>query len=174
MKPVLVIAGTSLLSTVLVLLAGSRMNDAKQHADAALSRASLVGSQLGELEALQRQPSMMSRGRQGDQALVSRLNAACTIAGVPRQAITAVAPGAESDLDPARNLRGQDASVTLDGVTLSQLGRFLDAWRATEPAWRVTGLQITPQSQGRRDGATTPLRIQLALRTTFLTQENPR
>jgi hypothetical protein len=41
-------------------------------------------------------------------------------------------------------LRKQAAKITLDGLTLPQLGRFLEEWRTAQPAWTLASIDITP------------------------------
>lgn len=172
MKPATVVALAGILAAGLVLASWTRMSEARRRAQVTAGQATAVASQLAELTVLEKRPALIARGKPVDQVLASKLGAACAAAGVPQWAITSVAPGSEST-PGHEGLAYQDAAVTLDGITLAQLGRFLDAWRAAEPVWRFTGVQFAPRAAEVRDGATTPLRVQLALRLTFAEERTP-
>ncbi|MCW5775668.1 MAG: hypothetical protein KIS87_04380 [Phycisphaeraceae bacterium] len=97
--------------------------------------------------------------------LARRVGVALAAAGLPAAAL--------SDLSPESNLRsagvvGRRATLTLTGVTLPELGRFLAAWRDAEPAWTVTAADLTPESSRTTPpGGDRPLRAVLTLETLF-------
>jgi hypothetical protein len=96
---------------------------------------------------------------QNDATLVADVSAALTGAGVPVARMTSLSPSAASPRFDGGGSTGavrlsdggtvhrvqRSASMTLEDVTLPELGGFLREWNRTQPAWRVASIQITPQ-----------------------------
>ena len=85
-------------------------------------------------------------------AMIAKVSTALTRAGVPVARMTSLSPAGASpvgdtvrlsDHSTVRRVR-RSASVTLDPVSLPDLGAFLSAWRGEQPQWRVSSLQLTP------------------------------
>lgn len=64
-------------------------------------------------------------------------------AGLAPALLTNLAPEAETSVGP--RYRRQAARLTLEPVTLPDLGRFLKVWRSTRPEWTVVSITISPQ-----------------------------
>ncbi len=93
--------------------------------------------------------------------LAARVTAALTSAGLGPANLAGF--GAEpARRDPRAGLRVQRATATLGGVTLPQLGRFLDAWSRAEPAWIVMSIDLTPGA-APTGGGDVPLRAVIGL-----------
>jgi hypothetical protein len=80
-------------------------------------------------------------------AMSSRVTAALGAAGLPASCMSSVQPDTETTVAQVENMQARRSRVTLtlDGLSLPQLGSFLDAWRRREPAWTVAGIDISPQ-----------------------------
>lgn len=78
--------------------------------------------------------------------LTPRVTAALERAGLPVGALGSLSPEAESQVASQAGIHvsRRRATLTLTGVTLPGVGRFLDAWRAAEPAWTPTSIDISP------------------------------
>ena len=94
-------------------------------------------------------------------------------AGLPTSALGSISPASATPLGSAnlpeasRPLRIQHTAV-LESITLVQLGRVLDKWRGSHPAWTVTAIGLTagkaePGSKAARKGGV--LRATLTLET---------
>lgn len=88
----------------------------------------------------------------GQDAMVARVSSSLTRAGIPVGRMTSLSPGTAaaegvsvrlSDGTTVRRVR-RSASMTLDQVSLPELGGFLQEWRAAQPEWRIVSLQATP------------------------------
>lgn len=44
----------------------------------------------------------------------------------------------------AASIRTRKATMTLTPITLSQLGRLMEAWRVREPAWIISDINLSP------------------------------
>jgi hypothetical protein len=62
----------------------------------------------------------------------------------------------------------QHATLALTSVTLPQVGAFLQAWRAAEPAWIVSSVDLTPlNTPAPIPGSDLPLRCVIGLEAVY-------
>ncbi|MFN7021599.1 MAG: hypothetical protein ACK4WH_09765 [Phycisphaerales bacterium] len=93
--------------------------------------------------------------------LTPRITAALERAGLPVGALASLSPEAESQVVSQAGVRvsRRRATLTLAGVTLPAVGRFLDAWRAAEPGWTPMSIDVSPAGgQAPEAGGDLPLR----------------
>ncbi len=136
-----------------------------------------TAGQLAELKSLRNRSPVFSAADVPGEDLTRRVTRAINSAGLPTATLSSLTPEADQ---PASSARTQDnkplylrrsARLTLDAVTLPQLGRFLEAWRAAEPGWVVSSIDLsstpTPTSgsgAGSRVNAVHPANRELPLR----------
>lgn len=148
-------------------IAGSRASAA--HAEAVRERIALeaLAAKAGELARLRAAlPPIPPRA---DAAPLSeRLPATLAACGLPAAVLAGVAPGGEATVksaDGAPRARRTSATVSLQGLTLPQLGRVLEAWRAGGSGWTPVRLELAPLP-GQRPGPAggdLPLRVTMGL-----------
>lgn len=98
--------------------------------------------------------------------LTPRVTAALERAGLPASALVSLSPEAESQLagQPGLRVSRRRATLTLTGVTLPQVGKFLDAWRSAEPAWTPASIDISPAGgKAPEAGGDLPLRVVITI-----------
>lgn len=96
--------------------------------------------------------------------LAPRVAAALERAGLPVAALESLSPEAQSAAGDAATVLRRRATLTLAGLTLPQLGRFVEAWRAAEPAWIPTSIDLTPAAGPPPEaGGDLPLRAVVSL-----------
>jgi hypothetical protein len=97
---------------------------------------------------LRAQASDATVGDASHGGLTPRVTAALERAGLPASTLASLSPEAESQVAGQAGVgvrvSRRRATLTLAGVTLPTIGRFLDAWRAAEPAWRPTSIEVAP------------------------------
>lgn len=106
--------------------------------------------------------------------LASRVATAIQRAGLPASALSSLSPEAESPIANHHGLRiaRHRATLTLAGVTLPQVGAFLDAWRTNEPAWTPVSIDITPASgKAPEAGGDRPLRVVISVESVVAQHE---
>ncbi|MBK9189389.1 MAG: hypothetical protein IPM33_10590 [Phycisphaerales bacterium] len=60
-------------------------------------------------------------------------------------------------------------TLTLTGIALPQIGRFLDDWRTTEPAWIPVSIDLAPMGgKPPETGGDLPLRAVIGLEFTSI------
>lgn len=103
--------------------------------------------------------------------LTPRVTAALEQAGLPSATLASLSPEAETQLplQPGLRVSRRRATLTLSGVTLPQVGRFLDAWRASEPAWTPASIDLSPVGGNAPEaGGDFPLRAVIVIETAAL------
>jgi hypothetical protein len=83
-------------------------------------------------------------------------------AGLAPALLTNLAPGAETSVGPC--YRRQAARLTLEPITLPDLGRLLNVWRSTRPEWTIASITVSPQIV-RQTGANQPDAADTSTRT---------
>lgn len=161
---ILVGSGLSRLST-----ATSAAHQAQRSAD----KARLAAQEIVDLRS--RAPAWLSARRE-EEKLSPRLVAALTAVGLPAQTLSSFSLQRESNLG-GKDVRAarERATCTLSGITLPQLGAFVDTWRSREPSWIVTGIDIVPINERglastSTGGADIPLRIVCTLESLFVVE----
>lgn len=158
-------------------LSGARFGRAHSGGAQALLQLALVAQQASDLSALRASaPAWMLRSRPPT-GLTPRITAALTASGLPASSVSSVSPEAESSVgDPDLKAHRSRAALTLDGVTLPQLGAFLQAWREREPQWTVSNLDLAPQggqAKAESTGRDLPLRVVIGMETLFVDRPEP-
>lgn len=163
--------GTAL---ALVGLTSGHAQQAHRSASAAEEALKGVARDAEEVVSLRAAVPDLSPDHETPGGLTPRVIASLHRAGVPDAALASLSPEAESQLSnrPGLRVSRRRATVTLGGVTLPQVGRFLDAWRSAEPAWTTTGIDLSPAAGSANEtGGDQPLRAVIAIETTTVTHD---
>lgn len=116
------------------------------------SQESLSGDVYEDLEAILRLRAAEERiapGKRPEQDVIARVNATLADAGLPLSTFGGQAPESDAAIDnrsaagDSSRYRRQAVRLTLRELTVPQLGGFLTRWRATQPAWVPTRLELT-------------------------------
>jgi hypothetical protein len=156
--------------TTAIAISVTRAIRGRQLASAATAHLRLVSTQVSDLAALTSSKPSLPRTSDGP-GMGARIASVLAACGLPASAMTSVSPEADTRLtvpeSTARYLRSR-VTLTLAGVTLPQLGSFLNGWRTAEPAWVPTALEITPtQPKEGFPGGDRPLNITIVLEGLF-------
>lgn len=150
----------------ITLPAAARANRNASAAQVVLTKAAHDAGLVAALRVGVPESSAEDQGRGG---LTPRVTSALERAGLPASSLASLSPEAESQLAGQTGLRvsRRRATLTLSGVTLPQVGRFLDAWRSTEPAWTPASIDLSPVGgKAPEAGGDLPLRAVIAIEIT--------
>lgn len=103
--------------------------------------------------------------------LTQRISASLLRAGLPATALASLSPEAESPgaSQPGVRVARRRATLTLAALALPQVGRFLDDWRTTEPAWVPVSIDLAPMGgKPPEAGGDLPLRAVIVLEFTSI------
>lgn len=170
-----------ILAAGLLIVCGSRAAGAHARRNESRSALTLVTQQATELvrwrhaaqdSSLPLRPEGGGQGLAG-QGLTGKVSQALTRSGLASSVMQSLSPEAESS---DKGLIRQHATLTLSGLSLPQVGAFLDAWRTGEPDWVVSGLDLSPAGTGTPGtgvaGADLPLRVVVTMDAVF--KDQPR
>ncbi len=115
------------------LAAHDRLDAAQHHHESVTKSVALIDQLRNTAPSASPKPPPNVSGQVAD-ALVE--------AGLAPALLTNLAPEAETSVGP--RYRRQAARLTLEPVTLPDLGRFLKVWRSTRPEWTVASITISP------------------------------
>lgn len=171
LRPPITIGLTLAMCGLLLIASGRRLVDATTHARTARERLQTVQADLEELARLRALVARAQLGEPPGEDLLARVRAALDRAGVAPDRLQRLSRRGDS---PVGHAGGQASAIyrtrsellSLDRVTLSQVGRFLEEWRRTEPLWTVSMIDMTEsRGRGAEPGSYT---VQLTLTTTYV------
>jgi hypothetical protein len=116
------------------LAAHDRLDTSQRHHESVMKSVALIDQLRSTTPSASPKPPPNVSGQVAD-ALVE--------AGLAPALLTNLAPEAETSVGP--RYRRQAARLTLEPVTLPDLGRFLKVWRSTRPEWTIASITISPQ-----------------------------
>lgn len=111
-----------------------------------------TSNQLAELAALKSRTPTFAASDAPTEDLTRRISKVVTATGLQASVLSNVSPDADQPAGLAKSPDGKplylrrSARLTLDGVTLPQLGRFLERWGSAEQGWVVTSIDLTAGS----------------------------
>jgi hypothetical protein len=152
-----------------------RAADARSKAATAQARLREVARDAGVINALRSEVPDAPESDQSRGGLTPRVTTVLQQAGLPANVLASLSPEAESAIATQGGVRvsRRRATLTLAGVTLPQVGRFLEAWRTSEPAWTPTNIDLSPVGAGGKPletGGDLPLRAVIAIETSVALQ----
>ncbi|MCK6476468.1 MAG: hypothetical protein L6Q35_06525 [Phycisphaerales bacterium] len=111
-----------------------------------------TSSQLTELATLRAAWPAFAASDAPSEDLTRRVSRVISAAGLASSVLSNVSPDSDQPAGSAKSPGGtplylrRSARLSLDGVTLPDLGRFLEAWRKAEPGWVVTSIDLSATS----------------------------
>lgn len=153
------------LCGVALTIAGTRA--ARDHGRKQLAQAALVTVRQQAEEVVRWRASAQDTAPPPRDGLAGTISQELSRAGLNTSAMQSLSPEAQTS---DHGLIRQHATLTLVGLTLPQLGKFLGTWRTNQP-WVVSGIDLSPTGSAS-PGADLPLRAVLTLDGVF--QDRPR
>ena len=170
MLPVLRVTAVAALAWVGV--AGWRASGASAEARTAREQAVSMASRLAEVQRLKPQQQTALLTSKPTESVSASVRTALASAGLGDTTLRAVTPGSDeavqANAEGGPSYRRQNVTVSLAPLAPRQLGAFLAAWRAAEPAWIVTRIDLThtgPDTESAYDA-------RLMLSTTYLAPDS--
>ncbi len=99
-------------------------------------------------------------------SLATRVSGVLSAAGLNQSNLAGLSPESAAQRSDAGTALRRRATLTLQSLTLPDLGRFIGEWRAREPAWAVTSIDLTPVTNAKPEpGTDLPVRVVLVVET---------
>jgi hypothetical protein len=137
------------------------------------ARAEAIVAGVGRLEELRAKlaaspdGSADTGGRGGPTpSLATRVSGVLSAAGLSQSNLAGLSPESTAQRSDAGTALRRRATLTLQSLTLRDLGRFIGEWKAREPAWAVTSIDLAPVTNSKpAPGADLPIRVVLVVET---------
>lgn len=169
MIPACITAAVVLGGAVLVTNALFNLLSARHKVNSTETQLALAHRISDEITTLAATVPTASLGRRPTPGVVAQVGDALVLAGVPIDALTSLDSDENTDYGTApimaadgihnpaagarAQLRRQVIRLALEPLSMPQLARFLEVWRAQRPEWTITSIQITPQEGTTRPNA---------------------
>ncbi len=99
-------------------------------------------------------------------SLATRVSGVLSAAGLSQSNLAGLSPESTAQRSDAGTALRRRATLTLQSLTLRDLGRFIGEWKAREPAWAVTSIDLAPVTSSKpAPGADLPIRVVLVVET---------
>lgn len=160
-------------------IAAREFSRARAEADRELSRLDLVLPQVQQIALLRAKVPHWADRKIPETALAPAAAAVVASCGLPSSALANVSPEARIRIGEGQlSAMRQRATITLNAVTLPEVGRFLEAWRRAQPDWTIVSVDLSPQQRANvRPGRDLPLRAVITIEAMFMPaatrQQNP-
>lgn len=162
----LAVLATIVLIPLAVRAGGSGASLRREHA-----RAEAIVADVGRLEELRAKLAASSDGPADTSgaptpSLATRVSGVLSAAGLSQSNLAGLSPESTAQRSDAGTALRRRATLTLQSLTLRDLGRFIGEWKAREPAWAVTSIDLAPVTNAKpAPGADLPLRVVLVVET---------
>ncbi|MGH7245259.1 MAG: hypothetical protein ACREJD_17740 [Phycisphaerales bacterium] len=111
-----------------------------------------VSGAAAELSMWRAKPALVSESHTPSQLLLAMVSDAGASTGISASAIKSVEGERDRPVAGAPPaFKQQSLRVQFESVPLPDLGRFLQRWRATNPTWPATSIDLSPANSGRPD-----------------------
>lgn len=147
LRPVMILGGLLTVLSLPVLTSTARLKGAEsQLATATLNLNQTIGDSQRILELRARQQTIAEQKRP-DQDVIARVNAVLAEAGIPSDRFGGLRPESDAALPgPNQNATGyrrQSVRITLNELSVDQIGSFLSKWTQTQPLWIPSRIELT-------------------------------
>lgn len=157
------------LVTLAALPVALRASDSARLARRERARAFAVVEDIERLHALRASLAAEgAHGTDGEQAgsltLAARVSAVLAASGLGQSSLAGLSPESVVQRSEAGTALRVRATLTLQSVTLPEVGRFIAEWRSRYPAWILTSIDLAPDAGDKvTPGSDLPIRAVLVV-----------
>ncbi|MCC6678154.1 MAG: hypothetical protein IT436_13515 [Phycisphaerales bacterium] len=144
------------LSTAALTVAGRGTFTAHERARVSVASFRGLSDRVQEFDRLKARAAPWPPRSSSEGGLAQEISAVLTAASLPASAMTSLSPDNGTTLPGDVGLTQLRAGLTLNNITLPQLGRFLAQWRRRQPAlggWTVTAIDLSPEAESGKAAA---------------------
>jgi hypothetical protein len=158
------IAATSLAGSA---ISAGRLSAARAREQAAGAQAPAVAAQLGEVLNLRAHQEQIAASQRPTEDIYAEFGSAMSEAGLPSACLKDLSPDGDKALEsasttPGPRLRVQSVRLTIEPVTLAQVGNLLASWRTRQPVWRTSSIELNATAPADRPEGSYTVRIVLS------------
>ena len=125
-----------------IVISAGRLSDARVQHDAALHAQQRLINEAQQIIRLQSKQQRIAEHKRPEQDVIARVNATLADAGIPSERFGGLRPESDGAL-PNTAYRRQSVRISLNELSISQLGAFLDQWSQSQQLWTPTRLELS-------------------------------
>lgn len=125
-----------------IVISAGRLSDARMQHDAAVTAQQRLIDEAQQIIRLQSKQQRIAEHKRPEQDVIARVNATLAEAGIPSERFGGLRPESDAAL-PNTAYRRQSVRISLDALSIAQLGAFLDQWSRTQRLWTPTRLELS-------------------------------
>jgi len=176
----------ALSGLVAVAWSGARFLSARGELNTAQARYTSVATSIDEIQRLRQTQATIASAAKPQPNLSGQIADVLVEAGLSPNLLTNLTPEPDAavTLGTSHGYRRQVARLTLESISMPDLGRFLGSWTNSQPEWTISAITITPtalstkpkpgvQEQDDRDAASPNRRVRAALTIECLYVDRP-
>jgi hypothetical protein len=168
-RPTIAIALAAAAALLIVLAGLSRLAGAQRRAESAAARLTSLAADAQEVLDLRSRHATAAAGRRPPQDLIAQVTATLADAGLPADRLRAVEPQSDAPIRAGDRAgppyRRQVMRLTLEPVSLTELGSVLNLWRTRQRVWAITHVELA--ATARPDQPDPAYRATLRLTATY-------
>lgn len=142
---------------IAVAFSWSRASSLRTRVEFVTQQRDRTKADVAELEKLRLATQHAMRGKPAENSLLPMIHDSLGDAGISKRALKQVSRPNDQRTGRARNggtlyaLRTE--RLVLDPIRLSELGRWMKVWRATEPLWTISFIELRSNRETESNGA---------------------
>ena len=125
-----------------IVISVSRLSDARMQHDAALAAQQRIIDEAQKIIQLSSQQQRIAEHKRPEQDVIARVNTTLAQAGIPSERFGGLRPESDGAL-PDSVYRRQSVRISLDELSIAQLGTFLGQWSQSQQLWTPTRLELS-------------------------------
>lgn len=157
-----------------VSLSAKRLADARARLDGAQSSLAQTRGDINRVLELRAKRQTIAEQKRPDQDIIARVNAVLAEVGIPSDRFDGLRPESDAALprsgDSQSSYRRQSVRVTLNDLSVTQVGEFLSRWSASQPLWIPTRIELTHARSNSAEGRYT---LNILLSAMYVAHEVP-
>ena len=125
-----------------IVVSASRLNDAQRQLNATLTAQQRLINEAQQIIRLRSKQQRIAEHKRPEQDVIARVNTTLAEAGILPERFGGLRPESDTAL-PNTAYRRQSVRITLDELSIIELGAFLDQWSESQPLWTPTRLELS-------------------------------
>ncbi len=125
-----------------IVVSTGRLSDARMQHNAALAAQQRVIDEAQQIVQLRSKQQRIAEHKRPEQDVIARVNATLAEAGIPPERFGGLRPESDGAL-PDSAYRRQSVRISLDDLSITDLGAFLSQWSRTQQLWTPTRLELS-------------------------------
>ena len=125
-----------------IVISASRLDEARVQHDSALAAQQRIIDEAQHIIRLQSKQQRIAEHKRPEQDVIARVNTTLAEAGIPTERFGGLRPESDAAL-PNSAYRRQSVRISLNELSIAQLGAFLDQWSQSQQLWTPTRLELS-------------------------------